>query len=307
MRTYRIESPIFEERISVELVADEFTAVARAVNGIDTIVAIEEKLDILLENLREYEEELLRFALYQSHHRDLSWTQFRLQRHVVNRRILNVLSAARMYLDQVRTDVSTLYGESSPQHQALEEERTSQYDRSFSYRLMEVLRNHVQHHSLPVAEVALRTKHELPSDVGRPNAYGRIRHTVIPELDTQRLLANRRLKGSVVRELALLRHRPPLTPMLREYVGALGMVHERLRLVSDVDFEEWIPALLAMREKASKHFSEGLVGVVLVDRDGPRVLQEVSLYDEMIGRRGALRSVNKHFASFASRYAASEE
>jgi hypothetical protein len=191
--TYHIESPIFDPDVSVDLTDTDYAAASRAITGIETIVAIEEKLDILLENLREFEEELLRFALYQSHHRDLSWTQFRLQRHVVNRRVLNVLSAARMYLDQVRSDISVLYGKDSHQHQAIESETATQYDGSFSYRFMEVLRNHVQHHSLPVSEVALRTKHE-PAEDHQTESHARIRHSVIPALDTQRLLSNRRLK-----------------------------------------------------------------------------------------------------------------
>jgi len=305
VRTYQIKNPVFEAEITIDVAKHEFEQAARGINALETIVAIEEKLDIVLENFREYEEELLRLALYHSHHRDLSWTQFRLQRHVVNRRILNVLSAARMYIDQVRADVAALYGTASRQYEAIVAEMSARYDESIAYRVMEVLRNHVQHHSLPISEVVLRTRHE-PFGNDPFDERGRLRYSVIPELDLQRLKSNQRLKQSIVRELVDITPRPALTHMLRQYVGSLGLVHERLRTLTDGDCDHWISLLVEMRERAKARFETDLVGVVLIEREGKDILRELSLQDEVVGRRETLRKINRNFMSFAIRYAASE-
>jgi hypothetical protein len=68
--------------------------------------SIEEKLAIVAGNYAEYESELLDGAMRQVLRSDFSSRGRHQGRLAITRRLVNLLSAARMYVDQVKSDLS---------------------------------------------------------------------------------------------------------------------------------------------------------------------------------------------------------
>ena len=67
--------------------------------------------------------------------------------------LVNLLTTCRLYQDQVAHDLSTLFGKDNNEFKSFEKARNDKYDSDFCYRLMESVRNHIQHQALPIRNV----------------------------------------------------------------------------------------------------------------------------------------------------------
>lgn len=74
---------------------------------------IEEKFDILLGNYREFEEDILKMALHHAIISSYHLQNMNTQRRELNRRIANLLSSARVYLDHLDRHLKMIFGERS--------------------------------------------------------------------------------------------------------------------------------------------------------------------------------------------------
>src|SRR5215208_368165 len=63
----------------------------------------------------------------------------------INRTLSNFLHAVRAFLDQSKRNLVDRYGKDSPQVQDFQSITHEEYDDSFSYRLLDQLRNYTQH------------------------------------------------------------------------------------------------------------------------------------------------------------------
>lgn len=142
---------------SREIGDDSFKAVKESYFTCLRLLWIEEKLNIVSENFYEWEQEIKRsydfLLMAQSDCADCNWI---MQEHgtkeiiILNRRLFNVLNSIRMYRDQVLHDLSGL-GDNLKSD--FEKETNRQYDKSFSYQIMELFRNYMQHQGLVIERI----------------------------------------------------------------------------------------------------------------------------------------------------------
>jgi hypothetical protein len=77
-------------------------ALAAAMDDITGMIDVEQKFDILLENFIEFEQELFSRTLRQAYRLEPNSTDIFDDTLALNRRTINVLTAARLYADQAR-------------------------------------------------------------------------------------------------------------------------------------------------------------------------------------------------------------
>lgn len=221
-------APIIRHRSEpLELTADEYAAIASAKDGLATLVGIEQKFDLVLENYAEYEQALLGLAVQQVVFRANSYARFQRETLLVIRRLSNLLSSCRMYIDQIQHDTSTVFG---PDHQAVLTVRTKcseEYDTALGYRLMETLRNVMQHRSLSGFVI----KHSNEADPPGPNALLKTR--LIPLLSVDDLKEGG-LKASVQQELSG-GERSELNSKVRQYIQGITNIHLAFRQSSSAE------------------------------------------------------------------------
>jgi hypothetical protein len=131
----------------------------------------------------------------------------------INRRLMNLLSSARSYLDHTETDLKRRFGSKSTQANTFGSLTSQLYDKHFSYRFLSRFRNFVQHCGLPLDS----TSHS--SQVGSKS----FRATVSRE----RLLSGFDW-GPLLEEVAGLPESVDLNEILAEYVHLLDLLHQRL-------------------------------------------------------------------------------
>ncbi len=77
------------------------------------------------------------------------WTLGPLPESVISEPLVTFLLTWRMTLDQLASEASGRFGRDSPQWEALTTARHHAYDRSSAYRIVEFMRNRVQHQQMP--------------------------------------------------------------------------------------------------------------------------------------------------------------
>jgi hypothetical protein len=126
---------------SMEITEGEYQDLLSSRIVLNAAFSLEENYDLLIGNYLELENSALALAtttmVRQSHeYHDM----FELTSEL-NRRAVNFLSSARLFVDQILQRVRACGGERS----GIEKHFNKEYDDAFEYRFMEALRNHVQH------------------------------------------------------------------------------------------------------------------------------------------------------------------
>jgi hypothetical protein len=216
---------------SVEISEDDYERLRGAREGLLLVLDIEEKFDLLFENYAEYELSLLEVALRSATSSDNREIRSSSDRRILNRRIANYLTTARLYVDQVTRDAGTLHSELSAR---VSTSFAAQYDSQFAYRIVEALRNHIQHHGLPV--------HSISYTSARDEVTGLAGHGVIPSFEVQRARSDDKFKKSVLPDIEARQNARGylnLTPMIRGHMCGIGRAHEDLRGALLSRITEW--------------------------------------------------------------------
>jgi hypothetical protein len=138
----------------IEISEEEFLRVKIAKQKIVRSLAVEDKFDLVLANYAEFEREILGLAVHQMVYFDLSWSSMRFDTQTLNRRVANLLSAGRLYIDQIMHDAGVLAGEDELLVELIRKKSSEQHDAKLGYRVMETLRNYTQHRALPVHQLS---------------------------------------------------------------------------------------------------------------------------------------------------------
>lgn len=140
-----------------EIEDSSFIEVKNAYNTCLNLLWIEEKFNIVAGNFYEWEQEIKNsYDFMIKNQSDRPNCKFIMTQHgteeiiVFNRRLANVLSSIRMYRDQVLHDLSNLDNELKSN---FEKETNRQYDKTYSYQIMELLRNYMQHQGLVIERI----------------------------------------------------------------------------------------------------------------------------------------------------------
>lgn len=210
----------FDMQIQISKVT--YNHILTASDNLKNITITEEIFDFLMENYFEIEMEMLSIS-----QRNLifGWGSAEIsnEKSQLNRRMINFLSTARLYLDHAPSRLGDFFGEKSEQIEAFKAVKSNAYDTKLGFRVLEALRNNSQHHGYPIEFVSMKAAWQR--DKPKPlNQY-----TTDPIIDIRKLEENTRFKKSVLNELAA--HEGPirLKTLLREYMDGLGDIHEDFR------------------------------------------------------------------------------
>lgn len=147
---YEISDGSLSERGILNVSETEFNELANARYAVLEYVSLEEKFDMVLENYKELESGLLNMSVEAACFPDMSYITSMERRRFVARKVSNFMSSCRLFIDHARRHMGRIAADEDERN-ALHGLFSTAYDRSFSYRIMEALRNHVQHAGLPIS------------------------------------------------------------------------------------------------------------------------------------------------------------
>lgn len=183
--------------------------------------------------------------------------------NLMNRRLLNLLSSARTFLDHTSHRLAEIHGKGSGFPDSFGKLRREAFDRTFSYRLMEKLRNFAQHRGFPLRCSITR--------IGNQNDSVR-QVSLKLTFDRDELLSDKDGWGSVRQELAAQTPEIEAPPHIWMYVKELGTIYESIARM-DTRFH---PATEALQSLLRSPGCADLMRVATID--GSLNTDEVRLY-----------------------------
>jgi len=284
----------------VEISQEDFEELKRARRYLFEALFMEEKLNLVLENYAEFEQELFKCAVNNLLFEIDDWSSRIDELHTVNRRIINLLTTCRLYIDQVSHNISSIYGSKSEQKKAFEKQTNQEYDSDRpGYRVMGAMRNYVQHCALPLNGLTY----------GRPlieTDSKQLRKRIIKlSIDTNKLSEDKEFKSSILAELQSLGESVELTPLIRQYLESIGRIHMKIRGILAPDLQRWEEII--QRPVRQYHEATGhKAGLIASSGDDSKLTEAVSIFGDVIDRRRMLESKNKFLTHYSSNFISSE-
>lgn len=238
---------------------------------------IEEKFNLLIENYLEFEKELTNITfdkmLFPNH--ILDWLISVNDIHLINRRLINLLTTSRLYIDQIKHDISSLYDENLELLEKIKTKISSEYDSKLGYRALEALRNYVQHRSLPVHLLSYTTENvDKTSNI-------QIKNVINPKINISELEDDTKFKKSVLKELKLLGKQIDLKLLIREYIQSLENIHIFIRELLHNDISRWDKCIDNVYKKFEKQYGQSNkisiieLGETIIPKNRTYILKEV--------------------------------
>ncbi|BCG48840.1 hypothetical protein GEOBRER4_n3734 [Citrifermentans bremense] len=287
----------------VNITEEEYCAIKNAKKYLFEAYYLEQKVDVVMEDFLEYEMTLLSTATKHMIFHDLNYPRMQNEVNVINRRIINLLSACRMYLDHYCHHLNNIYGERSQKVKEVQCQVKHEYDISLSYRVLEALRNYVQHRGFPVQSVTYNSKREEEAQDKWQIVFG-----VTPYLKVKELAEDKKFKRSVIQELESLGEKFDIKPMIRDYITSIGKIHTKAREVLKDDVLTWentISKCVSRFKDATK--SDDIVGLGIAMRDGEGLYPEMfQIFTDFIDHRQELEQKNSFIGSLTRFYVASK-
>lgn len=259
---YGITVLTMDVQFFLEISLEEFERIKSAKEKYFRVLGIEEKFDLLLQNYAEYERELIDLTLERMLHGFRDWSAAISDLYIINRRLANLLTVTRLYIDQVAHDISTMYGSKSDITGEVAKVFCKEYDESLGYRVMEALRNFLQHRALPIS---LAYPTEWDSSPATPKSN--LRFAIKPQLVVPDLRREGGFKTAVLEELERDGGTQDLTLLIRQFIGGLSRIHNDLRHRISKDREEWKATLTGVFEQVREPLNGRFLGLAAVKQD----------------------------------------
>lgn len=279
-RTYSLHALTLEEDSELTISKEEFSSLQQAKVCLDSAFSLEENYDLLLENYRELEVEALSAAVSSMTTTPNEYNDFFEIRTAINRRMVNLLTATRIYLDQYPQSLKKV----GANRKAAKEVCSAAYDEFFEYRFMEELRNHAQHVGLAVQEVKMNVRWVPHGELKD------LRHSVKPYAKKEELMGMG-FKKAVLNECP---ERVDLISAARTHVGGISSVHKKVRELAAPFIED---ARRLFEDVISRHCTSAnkrYLSLAAIAKEEGVVVDEIPIFLEWDDVRQKLQ--NKNFA-----------
>jgi hypothetical protein len=184
-------------------------------------LAVERTYDLLIANYIELEEELASLSIQNSVLLPEGYDWFYTSEMKLNRRLINLLSVARSYLDHNSHNLKEASLAGAVDFKSVKAVKSKCYDQYFEYRFMEELRNHTQHYGLPLHFISFGS-----SIVGEDQNAKMFEYSVEYAATVDYLEKNIKFKKSVLKECP---KKIDLKKTTRVYMECLGQIQEKMR------------------------------------------------------------------------------
>jgi hypothetical protein len=213
----------------------EYKNIIEAKKNLLEELLIEESLDFILENYFEFELDLLSISTKQMIFNNPEYFQIQTGKMTLIRRISNLLTACRMYLDHCPHRLKNIFGEGSDVESIFKLECKTAYDSCLSYRMMEAIRDYVQHRGMPFQNFIIQYK----TDIVQNDRF--MAAIIIPQINLAELENDKKFKKSVLREMRAVNpdETIDIRPLIREYIERIYLIQERIRTELDAISLSW--------------------------------------------------------------------
>jgi hypothetical protein len=300
MATYELRGIYMaNQHYYIELSEEHFHYLRTVRKNLLEVLSIEDKFNILIENYAEFEQELAKRSINAMLYQNKDWSSAIDEIHLMNRRVVNLLTTCRLYIDQTSHNICSIYGKDSTQKEEIERQRRLEYDSTTKsgYRVMEAIRNYVQHRELPISSIQHPQQFQGDSHV---------KHGIRINISVKALSEDKNFKPRIKNELKEFGNFVNLTPLVREYVEAIGRIHLKIRELIKPNLPEWDEAIYEIINQYYNFtgFYEGLALLEIDDLN--TTVESFEIFKDFIERRQFLVNKSQYIVYYSSHFISGE-
>lgn len=305
--SFALENHILGCSHAVELTADEFTALEKAMSQTLLRSALEEKFDIVLENFIELESSVIDANLRHMIRRHFEYDQVHAVRVLITRRLINLLTATKLYFDHVKNGAKAIERLAGLPSGTVRQKMATAEAEHFSVRFLIALRNVAQHSELPVSGISFNSSWKNSDGADwRPRNNEDASHSVYQisfSVSSNLFQNDRKISPSLRDEIVAQGEKIALLPIVREYLEILAGFHEWVRAESALITEQ---SSLLIRQSLQE-FAEGAgkkpanLQAVKKDESERGYRAKISIFEEPIAYADALSKMNTGFQKLSRR------
>jgi hypothetical protein len=290
---YIIRKAVLTPTPELEISPEEYSLLGKVRGVLSAALAIEEKYEILIANYLALETKLLQIAAANMVRNTLTYSEFFDTRSALNIDLVNLLTAARLYLDQLPQDVAECLPEKPGAGDLVNDQCSKEYDQHFEYRFMEALRNHVQHRGIPI--------HFIRQDAQWTSfgEDGRMEFTVDIAAQRRYLEEDKKFKKAVLDEVT---GDVDLKVACRGYIESLSAINEFARDLVAEPARSARATVEAAHRRYAEVYSEKLIGLTASVIDDGREISSVPLLLDWDDVRLELQRRNSQLINLRKRY-----
>ena len=289
----------------LEIANEEYDQIVTSRRNLFQALFIEQKLDLIIENYVEYELELIKSTTYQMLFHNQSWAYYSSDINRIARRIVNLLTASRLYLDQIVHHLNNIYGSGNQKTEKIKEQKKAEREKSKSYRFIEALRNYVQHRGFPLNGCTYNSK-KIDTEIG---ANGKLLYTITPYISIKELAEDKKFNKSVLKEIEGTEDKIDIKPIIRSFIASIGNIHDKVRMTMKSDIISWESCLLSFVRSFNTKFGldeyDSIIEAAIYDENGLNI-DSTSIFKDFIDHRKELEQKNRLLGSLPYRFLTSQ-
>lgn len=302
--SYYLWKAVLGRTPKIETTKDEHDTIIAAWCAVSVVANIEEEWDCLVQNYIDLEMELLRSAMHSMVLNHDSYHEFQQIRLGFSRRLSNLLQSCRSYLDHTPHYLNKL--ESHAFADPFKKLTNTAYDGHFGYRFMEALRNYAQHRGLPLhgASFDARWMENLAES---DDDKGLLRHVVLASINLARIKGDKKFSAKLLAELDGDLEHLDVATLTREYIEALGGVHDGLRKLLNGALAEWKSTVRDAIARYAEINGGNAIGLSVAEfNENGTVKSHINIFDDLLLRLEWLTRRNGSLINLRRRYVTNE-
>jgi len=297
LNQYMLRKMVLASNFELEINESEYLKLKSSRDCLSGAFAIEEKYDLLISNFLELEKECMDITCENMLKNNEGYSDFFDIRARLNRRVVNLLTASRLYMDHLGQHVKACLL-TNDKCKDVKNLFSLQYDGCFEYRFMEALRNYVQHRGLAVHSSSLGG-----SWTSMDKKNGELEYKTCMFTHKDEVSLDKSFKRAVANEMP---EKVNILLASRKYISSISKAHGELRQLMLVNVATSRNAILEQIEYFKKQ-SDGnsiALAALKINQDG-EVTERVNLILDWDDVRLHLVNKNKVLHSLGQSYVSS--
>ncbi len=257
-------------------------------------LAVEEEYEMVISNYIDLEQESINVSISYMIRNYRGYVDSFEARLTLNRRFMNLLTSVRLYTDKLTSHcIACLPGKNRVKEQ-VDLLFSTEYDKSFDYRFMEALRNHVQHYGTAVHRISFGGRWTSLDDKGL------LEYSSSFTAEKSYVASDGHFKKTVLDEMP---EKVDLISTSRGYIEALSSIHNNARQMISQSVKGARTSIQTAINDYESFYNKDVVGLTAYMFDGDIQKDEVLVFLDWDNIRLELEKHNHQLVNLKKRYA----
>ena len=291
-----VQKSTLGEHPKLEITATEYDELQQAQSTLLTAYTFEEQYTLVSGNYSEFEKTLLESVIDGIVYFRTEYFDYHEVRSLFHRRIINLLTAVKLYRDRAPSHVSGMCQSGEEGKKSANEFFSNLYDDNHEFRFMEAYRNHVQHYAVQIDNMTSGGK-LLESESTM------VQHTMYMGIKKSTPRENKKFKRAILDEIP---EEIDLLLYLRKYISCISSFHQYGRDASKSNIKD---ARELIESKISQYGAleiSSSLGVYIFSENDGEVQDKQALSLQWDDVRLKLERRNRHRPNLESNFASGQ-